>query len=307
MPPSLITIVGPTATGKTDLSIALAQQLSGEIVSADSRQIYRGFDIGSGKVSLSEMHNIPHHMLDIRDVWQGYSVAEFQKEATQHIQEISQRNNIPFLVGGTGLYIDAVIQGYQIPEIPPNPHLRKKLEQKTLTELQQMHQLVAKGESLNPSDSQNPVRLIRKIEQAMSGSPLPSKKTEPLWNNCIIGLTASPTTLRTQISKRVQQRLELGAIEEVHHLLETLTQHMSVPAAHKKLITFGLGTVAIFDYLQGTISYESLQKQYITKEYQYAKRQLTWFKRNPEIHWIDIEKEPVVEESIQQIKYTFSL
>lgn len=301
----LITIVGPTATGKTTLSIQLAQQFSGEIISADSRQIYRGFDIGSGKVTLSEMQHIPHYMLDIRDSWEGFSVAEFQQEVKSHVQDILSRNLQPILVGGTGLYIDAIIRGYNIPEVKPNLALRAKLEAKSLEQLQQMYQSVCPNETLNSSDFQNPVRLIRTIEKSLSGisiSPINQTKQTSPYNSIVIGLTADTTTLRMNIQERVIQRLEAGAIEEVESLYQLLQEHLSPAEATKKLSSFGLGTLTILEYLNGDLTMAQLTSKYITKEYQYAKRQLTWFKRAADIHWIDSTKTDVLQESIYHIK-----
>lgn len=306
MPPPLITIVGPTATGKTTLSIQLAQEFSGEIISADSRQIYRGFDIGSGKVTLSEMQDIPHSMIDIRDPWEGFSVAEFQQEANDHIQDILSREHHPILVGGTGLYIDAIIRGYTIPEVQPNLALRAKLEAKSLEQLQQMYQAVCPNETLNSSDFQNPVRLIRTIEKSLAGlstSPTDQQnQQDTAYTPIIIGLTADTTTLRSRIEERVIQRLEAGAIEEVESLYQLLQEQLSPTEATKKLSSFGLGTRAILEYLNGDITMAQLTSKYITKEYQYAKRQLTWFKRAADIHWIDVLDSDVYAQAEQIIK-----
>ncbi len=300
MKPPIITIVGPTATGKTSLSIELAKLLSGEIISADSRQIYRGFDIGSGKVTFSEMQNIPHYMIDIRDPWEGFSVADFQQEANSHIKNIISRKLQPILVGGTGLYIDAIIRGYNIPEVKPNLALRAKLEVKSLEQLQQMYQSVCPNETMNSSDFQNPVRLIRTIEKSLSGISSISTIQQPSpYNPIVIGLIADSKTLRTNIEERVTQRLEAGAIEEVESLYQLLQQHLSPAEATKKLSSFGLGTVAILEYLDDKITLSQLTSKYITKEYQYAKRQLTWFKRATDIHWIDVKKANVTDEALR--------
>ncbi len=290
MKPRLLTIVGPTATGKSSLGITLAQTLNGEIISADSRQVYQGFDIGSGKVNSEEMNGVPHHLLDIVPAWEDYSVQAWKESAETIIQDLCAQNILPIVVGGTGLYTESLTKGFQIPEIAPNPALRKKLEQKTVEQLQAQLTILAPGLELNQSDRNNPVRLIRAIEKAMAGiTNAPEVKSESPYNVIQIGLTTSPERLQERISQRVDARLENGAIEEVQGLYTELTDRLGPALGLKKLKSFGLGTVTMLDYIHERLSWEDMRTKFITKEYQYAKRQLTWFQRDSSIHWFEAD------------------
>ena len=263
---SLITILGPTASGKSDLAIQLAGQFGGEIISADSRQIYRGFDIGSGKITPEQAQSTPHHMLNIRDIWQDFNVSEFQAEANQILHNLGEQNKLPFLVGGTGLYIELL-------SLNPN-------------------------HNLNYSDWNNPIRLIRAIE--IENNPQKSASihlNSPQYNTCIIGLNNSLPDIKERITKRVDNRLEAGAIEEVKSLITILNTHLGTESGIIKLQQLGLGTVAIAQYLNNNLDYEEMRRQYIESEYQYARRQLTWFRRIPNIHWFEADSPTLIQDS----------
>lgn len=287
---SLITILGPTASGKSDLAIQLAGQFSGEIISADSRQIYRGFDIGSGKITPNQSELIPHHMLNIRDIWQDFNVSEFQNETTDILQDLKKHNILPFLVGGTGLYIESIIHNYSFPSIKPNKELREKLSHYSKEELQKELVSLNSNHNLNNSDWNNPIRLIRAIE--IIHSPRESVSTSldlPKYNTLIIGLNNSLPHIKKRIIQRVDNRLEIGVIEEVKSLITILDTHLGIEAREIKLQQLGLGTIAIAQYLNNNIDYEDMRRQYIESEYQYARRQLTWFRRMPHINWVEAD------------------
>jgi tRNA dimethylallyltransferase len=295
---SLIIILGPTASGKSDLAIQLAGQFGGEIISADSRQIYRGFDIGSGKITPEQAQTIPHHMLNIRDIWQDFNVSEFQAEANKIIHNLGEQNKLPFLVGGTGLYIESIIHNYSFSPIEPNKELREKLSQYNKERLQKELLSLNPNHNLNYSDWNNPIRLIRAIE--IANNPQESVSTHinsPQYNTCIIGLNNSLPNIKERITKRVDNRLEAGAIEEVKSLITILNAHLGTESGIIKLQQLGLGTVAIAQYLNNNLDYEEMRKQYIESEYQYARRQLTWFRRIPNIHWFEADSPTLMQDS----------
>jgi tRNA dimethylallyltransferase len=286
---SIITILGPTAIGKSSLAIELAKNFAGVIISADSRQIYKNFDIGSGKISLAEMQNIPHYMLDIIELWENYNVAEFQKEVKSILQELNTQHILPFLVGGTGLYIESIIYNYQLSNIPIQNNLREEFSQMTKLELQNKLLLLNPNIELNKSDWNNPMRLIRAIEINTSGINTKVEKQYSPYNNLIIGLNSSLIEIKNRISLRVESRLEQGAIEEVKEMRLILAKHLSIDSINKKIQQFGLGTMAICDYLDNKIDYNTMKNKYIQSEYQYARRQLTWFRRMPNIKWFEAD------------------
>ena len=295
---SLITILGPTASGKSDLAIQLAGQFGGEIISADSRQIYRGFDIGSGKITPEQAQSTPHHMLNIRDIWQDFNVSEFQAEANQILHNLGEQNKLPFLVGGTGLYIESIIHNYSFSPIEPNKELREKLSQYSKNELQKELLSLNPNHNLNYSDWNNSIRLIRAIE--IENNPQKSASihlNSPQYNTCIIGLNNSLPDIKERITKRVDNRLEAGAIEEVKSLITILNTHLGTESGIIKLQQLGLGTVAIAQYLNNNLDYEEMRRQYIESEYQYARRQLTWFRRIPNIHWFEADSPTLIQDS----------
>jgi len=295
---SLITILGPTASGKSDLAIQLAGQFGGEIISADSRQIYRGFDIGSGKITPEQAQSIPHHMLNIRDIWQDFNVSEFQTEANEILHDLGEQKKLPFLVGGTGLYIESIIHNYSFSPIEPNKELREKLSQYNKERLQKELLSLNPNHNLNYSDWNNPIRLIRAIE--IANNPQESVSTHinsPQYNTCIIGLNNSLPNIKERITKRVDNRLEAGAIEEVKSLITILNAHLGTESGIIKLQQLGLGTVAIAQYLNNNLDYEEMRRQYIESEYQYARRQLTWFRRIPNIHWFKADSPTLMQDS----------
>lgn len=276
----LAVIVGPTASGKTDLSIKLAKKFSGEIVSADSRQIYKGMDIGTGKITKKEMCGIPHYLLDVASPKKRFSVIQYQKLALRAIKKIQEKNKIPFLVGGTGFYIQSIVDGIIIPEVKPDWKLREKLEKETA------EKLFSKLEKLDPRrakniDKYNKRRLIRAIEIILkTKKPIPLlEKKSPQFEALIIGVKKDPEELKILIKKRLLKRLKQGMIREIKKLHKQ-------DVSWRRLEEFGLEYRYVALYLQNKLSYnEMIEKIQIESEH-YAKRQMTWLKRDKSIHWI---------------------
>ncbi|MDQ5927565.1 MAG: tRNA dimethylallyltransferase [Patescibacteria group bacterium] len=274
----LIVVLGPTATGKSDLGVALAQRFNGEVISADSRQVYKGFDIGSGKITKREMKGIPHHMLDVASPRVRYAASRYGKEALRAVKSIITKNKLPIVVGGTGLYIDTIVCGTIFPEVKPNITLRKKLEKMPASAL---FALLKKKDPKRAAliDPHNTRRLIRALEIVDALGNVPSlAQSTPLYDTLFIGLTVPPEKLRTRIHTRLEKRLKQGMTREVQALR---TSGLS----WKRLDELGLEYRFVSRYLRGLISkkemVESLEREII----KYAKRQMTWFKRNKDIAW----------------------
>lgn len=284
----LIVILGPTASGKTDLSIKLAKKFNGEVVSADSRQVYRGMDIGTGKITKKETQGIPHHLLDVVNPKTRFTVAQYQKLALGAIKNIRKKNKLPFLVGGTGFYIRAIVDGIVIPEVKPDWELRRRLEKLTT------EQLFKKLKELDPKraksiDKHNPRRLIRALEIILiTKKPVPPlshfKAPSTGWDILKIGIKKSRNELKTLIHERLLKRLENNAmINEVKIL------HKSLP--WKRLEEFGLEYRFVAQYLQNKITEQEMINNIQKESEHYAKRQMTWFKKDEKIHWIKNQKE----------------
>lgn len=295
---SIITILGPTAIGKSKLAIELAKKFDGIIISADSRQIYKNFDIGSGKITTNEMKGIEHYMLDLKELWQDYNVAEFQRDVRQIIKDLEYPKPLPFLVGGTGLYIESILYNYNLPSIDINPILRTELSQLNKLELQNKLLELSPDHNLNNSDWNNPIRLIRAIEvNSIQSSPTLTQHNSDVYNPLLIGLTASLDDIKNNIIKRVNERLEQGAIEEVQNIRSILSKRLSPQLVEKKIRQLGLGTVAICDYIDKNSDYENMKNQYIRSEYQYARRQLTWFRRMSNINWFEADDKNLIDKT----------
>ena len=278
---NLITILGPTASGKSTLGIELAQIFDGEIISADSRQVFRKLDIGSAKVTKEEQKQIPHHLIDIVNPMEEFSVSHFQKLAFSSIDEIHTRKKLPFLVGGTALYIYSVIDNYTLQNIEPNEELRKKLETKSLTELQSM----TPKNSLNNDDYNNPRRLIRAIEKLKAGISLEQQKGPQKYNNTILGIDVPREELYKQIDQRVDERIEQGMIEEVENLIKVW------PPATRSLgegwlVNLGLEYKFITEHLQGKFTKEEMAINLKNATHAFVRRQMTWFRRDKRIVWV---------------------
>lgn len=298
-PYNLITILGTTACGKTKLATALAYELNSEIISADSRQVYRGMDIGTGKDLEDYTINgkqIPYHLIDIVEAGTKYNVYEFQKDFTNVYNEITSRNITPILCGGSGLYLEAVIKGYNMPDVPANETLREELKNKSLEELTD---ILKKYKNVrNNSDTDTPKRAIRAIEIAkfIQENQLATTNS-PQINSLIIGIDIDREYRRKLITKRLKDRLENGMIEEIKGLMDR-----GIPA--EDLIYYGLEYKFVTLYLTNQLSYNEMFNQLEIAIHQFAKRQATWFRgmerRGFTIHWIPATMN--TNDKIQQIK-----
>ncbi|WP_106831116.1 tRNA (adenosine(37)-N6)-dimethylallyltransferase MiaA [Parabacteroides pacaensis] len=294
----LITVIGPTASGKTTFAVALAGYLNSEIISADSRQIYRSMDLGTGK-DLSEYvwkgKQIPYHLIDICDPGYKYNVFEFQHDFFQAYKEISSRGKLPLLCGGTGMYIEAVLKGYKLFAVPENPELREALKDKNLEDLETI--LSAYKKLHNKTDVDTVKRAIRaiEIEEYYKRQAPGISEYKPL-NSLIIGLDIERELRRQKISARLRQRLEEGMVEEVRKLIDSGVQP-------DDLIYYGLEYKYLTLYIMGRLTYKEMFNQLEIAIHQFAKRQMTWFRgmerRGFHIHWLDVTL--TMEEKIEQV------
>jgi tRNA dimethylallyltransferase len=283
----MITILGPTASGKTPVAARLAAEIGGEIISADSRQVYRRMDIGTGK-DLGDYGKIPYHLIDIREPGTKYNLFEYQQDFFDAYQDIQSRGAVPILCGGTGLYIEAVLKGYHLSPVPQNQALRDSLEGKSLAELTQMlTDLKAKtGSNMhNTTDVDSCQRAIRAIEIETYNIEHPTPRRElPPVDSLIIGIDIDRELRREKITRRLKARLEEGMVEEVKALLDE-----GIPA--DDLIYYGLEYKFVTEYLTGKITYDEMFTRLEIAIHQFAKRQMTWFRgmerRGFKIHWID--------------------
>lgn len=272
----VLVIMGQTATGKSALAVQIARKIGGEVISADSRQVYRGLDIGSGKFTQKEMRSVPHHLLNVANPKRRFTVAQYKKLAENKIKEIIARSKMPIICGGTGFYIDAVTRGVVLPEVPPNNSLRKKLEKKSYKELFQILKKLDPGRAKNV-DKNNRPRLIRAIEIAQVLGKVPIVElSAPKYKFIKIGLYLPPDKLREKIEIRMRKMFRAGLLQEINKL-----KKMGI--SEKRLKEFG------FEYYNPTL--ESV----ITANMQYARRQMTWFKRDKEIKWFDASDKQLVE------------
>lgn len=281
--PKLIVILGPTASGKSGLAVRLAKKFRGEIISADSRQIYKGLDIGTGKITKREMEGVPHHLLSIVDPSRIFSVTEYKRLADKAVAEIIARRNVPFMVGGTGFYIDAVARGIEFPDVPPNIKLRTQLSKKSNEELLKILKKIDPGRAKS-IDYNNPHRLIRAIEIARVMGKTPKLKENKNYDTLFIGVSVLKKTLKKKIHERLFRRMRQGMIREAYRLRRR-------GLSFKRFYELGLEYRFLADYLQKKIDRTEFVEQLETSTWHYAKRQTTWFKRNRDIHWIKKERE----------------
>lgn len=291
--PKLISVLGPTSSGKSDLAVEIALAFDGEIVSADSRQIYKGLDIGTGKITRSEMRGISHHLLDVADPREQYSVVRYKRDAEQAIDDIIFRKKLPILCGGTGLYIDAVCDNVVTPETPPNESLRASLAEKSADEifraLQQLDPIRAKN-----IDPKNPRRLIRALEIASAfGSVPPPSENTPRYDVLKIGIRTDKETLRARIAARLEKRLTEGMVEETKRL------HKS-GLSFERLGEIGIEYRYLGQYLAGNITLEEAKKEILFKSWQYAKRQMTWFAGDGRIRWFTLDEKPMIFSTVEK-------
>jgi len=305
----VVVIVGPTASGKSKLAIKLARKFNGEIISADSRQVYRGIDIGTAKPPLSPenqkgggvrlnappfqrkggippyvSNGIIHHLINIKNINQEFSVQDFKTLAEKAIKKISKRNHLPFVVGGTGLYIKALVDNLNLSNTPPNKKLRKKLDR----EIQKYgtQHLMEKLTHLDPEaaytiDPQNPRRIIRALEIALTQKK-PIENTRVREDSCLrilqIGIELPRSELRKRIEKRSKSMLREGLVNEVQSLIEKFSSRAEPLSA--------IGCREIIEYIEGKLTLEQALQKNVSSTWRYAKKQMSWFKKDNRIHWI---------------------
>ena len=296
----MITILGPTASGKTPVAARLAAEIGGEIISADSRQVYRRMDIGTGK-DLEDYGEVPYHLIDICEPGTKYNLFEYQQDFYDAYLDIQGRGAVPILCGGTGLYIEAVLKGYKLSPVPQNQELRDSLEGKSLEELTEM---LAKLKAQNGSNMHNKTdvdscqRAIRaiEIETYNIAHPTPLRELPPV-DSLIIGIDIDRELRREKITRRLKARLDNGMVEEVKALLDE-----GIPA--EDLIYYGLEYKFLTEFLIGHLSYDEMFRQLEIAIHQFAKRQMTWFRgmerRGFKINWINASLP--MEEKIERIK-----
>jgi tRNA dimethylallyltransferase len=293
----IIVILGQTATGKSDFTVEIAKQVDGEIISADSRQVYKGMNLGTGKITKKEMRGVPHYLLSVASPKRVFSVSDFQKQASKYIKDIYKKEKIPIICGGTGFYIDTLINETSLPKVPPNKILREKLSKKTTQELFQILKKLDNERSKN-IDKNNPVRLIRAIEIAKKLGKVPKlinqtatnsamaefvagTKSDLKFNVLKIGLKLPDEILKERIKSRLLSRIKKGMIKEVENL------HTKDKISWKRLESFGLEYRYVAYFLQDKMRKEEMIEKLNTEIWHYAKRQKTWFKRDKDIIWIN--------------------
>jgi tRNA dimethylallyltransferase len=281
--PNLIVVLGPTASGKSALGIILAQRFHGEIISADSRQVYRGLDIGSAKVSATEQALVPHHLLDVADPQEIYSVSQFQYAAHSAIDDILARNHLPFLVGGSPHYIQVVIDNINLPQVPPQHELRAWLETLPHSDLLSwLEQLDPQGAAT--IDRNNPRRIIRALEVCIvTGKPFSEQRGQanPLYRCMLLGIQWPRATLYERIDQRVDERMQQGMVQEVCSLL-------AQGVSHERLEALGLEYRFVSRWLRGAFASEAEMVQRLKYAiHDFTRRQLTWFRRDQRIIWIN--------------------
>ena len=293
--PPLIAVVGPTAVGKTHYSVALAERYDGEIVSADSRQIYILMDIGTAKPTASQRERVPHHLIDLVHPHQTLTLAQYQSRAYQAVEDITRRGRVPFLVGGTGLYVRAVLEGFSIPSVPPNPELREALERKAADEgADALHAELARidPQAAAAIDGRNVRRVIRALEvHAATGIPISQlqRRSPPPYRILKLGLTLPRERLYQLIDQRVERMLAQGLMEEVKALLAR-GYGMELPAMS------GLGYAQMGMCLSGRVDLEGAVEMMKRETRRYVRQQYTWFSPNDaSIYRFNVEEEPLEE------------
>ncbi|MDP6387720.1 MAG: tRNA (adenosine(37)-N6)-dimethylallyltransferase MiaA [Candidatus Pacebacteria bacterium] len=290
--PKIIVILGPTATGKSDLAVKLAKKFDGEIISADSRQVYRGLDIGSGKITKKEMGGVPHYLIDIANPKRKFSVAQYKKLADKKITEIHKIRKTPFIVGGTGFYIQAIVDNLILPEVKPNYKLRRQLERKSAKELFIILKKLDKDRA-QEIERDNPRRLIRAIEIARELGKVPKLKIKPKYATFQVGLKLPEKKLYEKIHKRLLKRMKNGMLSEARRLRRR-------GLAWKRLEALGLEYRYMALYLQDIINEKEMLSKIETGSQRFAKRQMRWFKRDPRINWFSPNESRKIEKKVRE-------
>ena len=289
--PKVIVICGPTASGKTALSIELAKKINGEIISSDSMQIYKDMDIGTAKPTKQEMQEIKHYLLNFVEPDQRYSVAQFKKDAEKAIEEILAKNKVPIIVGGTGLYVDSLIYGIEYQEIELDKKYREELEERAQKEgLETLYEQAKKidPQAIEKISANDKKRILRILEiyhstgKTKTQQEIESRKNEVKYDYKVFALNIEREKLYERINKRVDIMIEQGLIQEVENLCSKYTEF---PTAMQ-----GLGYKEVVEYLQGKISEQEMIEKIKMETRRYAKRQLTWFRKNKQTIWLDATK-----------------
>jgi len=280
--PRMIAVVGTNASGKSSLGIRLAAHFGGEVISADSRQVYRGLDLGSGKVTTDEMQGVPHHLLDVCEPGSFFSMADFQRLSYEAIDDILARGKTPFLVGGTGLYVDAVCDGYVLSNIEPDLAYRRELEKLSTEELHAMLMQVMPESSVDPK---NRNRVMRVLEKIHDGDVRPDAK-QPRYDVLRLGVTWDRETLCARIDERLEMRMQQGMLDEVQRLIDA-------GVTRDFLYRLGLEYRYLAQYLLGEIPQKEVMLEELAKAIKrFAKRQMTWFRRDERIQWLNMRDDP---------------
>lgn len=279
----IIIIVGPNSSGKSDLAVRLAKEIKGEVISADSRQIYKGLNLGTGKITKKEMAGVPHHLLGVASPRRRFTVVDFKKSAAKAIKDIAKRRKTPIVVGGTGFWIDALVYDLELPLVAPNLKLRKGLEKKSAAEL------LTTLKKLDPErakniEQKNPRRLIRAIEIAKVVGRVPKIKKRFPYETLWLGISRPKKILQKRIRERLLKRMRAGMIKEARNL-----KKQGLP--WKRFYELGLEYRFLADYLLGRLNKKEMLAKLEKAIRQYARRQMVWFKRNKEIHWVQKPKE----------------
>ena len=278
----LIAVMGTNASGKSGLGIELAARYGGEVVSADSRQVFRGLDLGSGKITPEEARGVPHHLIDVCEPGDFFSMADFQRLAYAAIDDILARGKIPFLVGGTGLYVDAVIDGYELSDIEPDLELRAHLE---TFETPALYEMLKEKLPDTEIDPKNRNRVMRALERLAADDYHPRRRS-PRYEVLKLGVTWPREVLKERIDERLERRLQQGMIDEVKGLME---QGVST----EFLTKLGLEYRYITEYLLGRWTYEQMLDELSRAIKRFAKRQMTWFRKEENLHWLDMGNDPL--------------
>ena len=284
MLPRLIVIEGTNASGKSALGVELAARFGGEIISADSRQVYRRLDLGSGKITPEEMRGVPHHLLDIREPGEFFSMAAFQRLAYEAIDGILSRGRVPFLVGGTGLYVDAVADGYELSDRPPDPVLRARLETYDTPALYAMLRERLPDTDIDP---RNRHRVMRALERLEADDYHPGRK-QSRFQLLKLGVTWPREILKQRIDERLDRRLAEGMVDEVRSMLAD-------GVSETFLVKLGLEYKYLTWYLTGKMGYEQMREELSLAIKRFAKRQMIWFRRDPRIRWLNMAENPAAE------------
>ena len=281
----LVSIVGTTASGKSSLGIELAEHYGTEIVSADSRQVYRHLDLGTGKVTPEEMARVKHHLIDILDLNEPFSMAEFQPLAYNAIDDIASRGMLPLLVGGTGLYTRSVVEGYNLVDVPPNEELRASLGQKTADELRDILATYGVTEIAGEVSERRMIRMIEKLSAGVSAE----SESDPRYDVLQLGMTFERDTLYRRILERLDARIKEGMVEEVENV-------MRLGATPEFLEKLGLEYRYTYRYISGQYpSFEDYRAELYKEICHFAKRQMTWFRKEKSIVWLDTSRDPFTE------------